>query len=77
LDAREPDATASVLASIAVSKVGRLARDELLALDRVVAKELEESLEVREGAVLGGAGVNLDSGGMLALGGLEHFIKWG
>jgi hypothetical protein len=61
LDAREPDATASVLASIAVSKVGRLARDELLALDRVVAKKLEKGSEIREGAVLWGVGVNLHS----------------
>jgi hypothetical protein len=56
LDARKPDTTAPVLASIAVAQIGRLARDELLALDRVVAKELEEGSKVREGAVLGGAG---------------------
>jgi hypothetical protein len=67
LDARKPDTTASVLASIAVAQIGRLARDELLALDRVVAKELEEGSKVREGAVLGGAVVNLHSCCVLAL----------
>jgi hypothetical protein len=46
LNARKPDTTASVLASIAVAQIGRLARDELLALDRVVAKELEEGSQV-------------------------------
>jgi hypothetical protein len=62
LDTRKPDTTAPVLASVAVAQIGRLARDELLALDRVVAKELEEGSKVREGAVLGGAGVDSDSG---------------
>jgi hypothetical protein len=59
LGARDPDTTTPILASIAVAKVGRISRDELLALDGVVAKELEEGLEVREGAVLGGVGVDL------------------
>jgi hypothetical protein len=77
LDTRKPDTTAPVLASIAVAQIDRLARDELLAVDRVVAKELEEGSEVREGAVLGGAGVNVHGCCVLALGGFEHFVEGG
>ena len=53
LGAGEPYAAGTIFAGVAVAEEGRLAWDELLTLDWVVAEELEKGAEVQKGPKLG------------------------